>query len=534
MKQAIAALLERIRGNGSGDQDDIVRRSCLDAAAEPPATKAPPIAMSYFIRVRNIGDLVNPIAVQHATGRPTVWKSRAAGEHLLGIGSILHWAKPLSHVWGTGLMSPEAGIGGLDGERVWALRGKLTYSCLKPELGGLRDVPLGDPGYLIGRRLATLSPPRVPTHRLGVVPHYLDREHPGIESVRDQDGVAILDVRDPPPAFFAQMMACEAIASSSLHGLIFAEALGIPNVWVDFRDESPERAFKYHDWFSLADRPQAAPLRIEAQAKATEVRAASALHDVKIDEHALRAAVPRAVLDDLSVAPTKAPRIVHVLSCRRKPLPIFLTCGNLGGGLHDLAAAYRRQSMRTELILVDGGAGGDDTRVAIGRLQEDGALVRVIDPGTPAQQTASLHRVIRLHFKRWGEPARFAVASGGVDFSATSPDALALYDELLDRFPKADGVGPMLRIQDLPPGHPALGREITRHWLRPRTTCRTSLGPVGVVSASLVGTFALCRADDKFPPPRSGLRVHHPFDARNLDWIEPAVRSRMPVRRLYW
>jgi hypothetical protein len=534
MKGVLASLFDRLRSNGSGDQDDIVRRSCLDAAAEPPAAKAPPIAVSYFIRVRNIGDLINPIAVQHATGRPAAWKTRAAGEHLVAIGSILHWAKPLSHVWGTGLMSPEAGIGELDGERVWALRGKLTYSCLKPELAGLRDVPLGDPGYLIGRRLAALSPAPAATHRLGVVPHYFDREHPGVASLRDQDGVAILDVRDPPPTFFAQMMACEAIASSSLHGLIFAEALGIPNVWVDFREESPERAFKYHDWFSLADRPQAAPLRVEAQPKAAELRTASALHDVKIDEHALSTAVPHAVLDDLSVAPAKAPRIVHVLTCRRKPLPIFLSCGNLGQRLRDVAAAYRRQSMRTELILVDGGEGGEDTQEAIGQLQEDGALVRVIDPGTPAQQAASLHRVIRLYFKRWGEPARFAVASGAVDFSATLPDALALYDELLDRFPKADGVGPMLRIENLPPGHPALGREITRHWLRPRITCRTSLGPVGVVAANLVGTFALCRADDKFPPPKSGLRVHHPFDARNLDWIAPAARSQRPVRRLYW
>jgi len=530
--KAIAALLDRIRSVGANDQDDIVRRSCLDPAAEPPDTKAPPIALSYFIKVRNIGDLVSPIAVQYATGRPTVWRRPASGEHLLGIGSILHWAKPHSHVWGAGLLSPEHGIGRLEGERVWALRGKLTFECLKPELAELRDVPLGDPGYLVARRLAALMPPLTPTHRLGIVPHYIDRDHPWIASVRAEDGVAVLDVRDPAPAFFAQMAACAAIASSSLHGLIFAEALGIPNVWLDLRPEDPKREFKYHDWFSLAEHPQSAPLRVERQPKAADVVAASALHDIRIDEQALRTAVPRSVLDELSVVPAKAPRIVHFLNCRRKPLPIFLNCGNLGHRLHDLAAAYRRQSARTELILVDGGDGGEETQQAIGQLQQDGALVRIIDPGAPDQQATSLQRVIRLYFKRWSEPGRFAIASGAIDFSASSPDALALYDELLDRLPTIGAVGPMLRIQDLPFGHPALSAEIAAHWLQERSSCPTSFGPVGVVPARLAGTFALCRADDKHPPPEIGLRVHHPFDARNLAWT--AMAQERPARRLYW
>lgn len=532
MKVALASLFDRIRGGGSADRDDIVRRSCLEADAEPPATKAPPIAVSYFIRVRNIGDLINPVAVQYATGRPTQWKTRAAGEHLLPIGSILHWAKPLSHVWGSGLLSPGNGIGELEGEHVWALRGKLTYSCLKPELAGLRDVPLGDPGYLVARRLAALLPPRAPAYRLGVVPHYADRDHPAVAALRAQDGVAVLDVRDPAPAFFAQMAACATIASSSLHGLVFAEALGIPNVWLDFRPENPDVQFKYHDWFSVAERPQSAPLRAEQTLAAADLAAASTLHDVRIDEAALRTAVPRSVLDDLSVAPQKAPRIVHALACRRRPLPIFLRCGNLGHRLVDLAEAYRRQSMRTELILIDTGDGGDETQAAVQQLQQDGALVRVVDPGAAEQQAMSLHRLLRLHFRRWGEPGRYAVASAAVDFSASSPDAFALYDELIDRCPEVAGVGPMLRIQELPFGHPALAAEIAQHWLPERTVRQTSLGPVGVVATELGGTFALCRADETFSPPKFGLRVHHPYDAHNLDWT--ATEPARPARRLYW
>ena len=556
----ITALLDRIRNLGSGAAgEDIVRQSCLDPAAQAAVPHGRPIALSYSLKVKNIGDRVSPIAVQYATGRPSVWAPRAAGASLLGIGSILHTASALSHVWGTGLESPEAGFGDVRGEHIWALRGKLTHALLAHEVTGLRDVPLGDPGYLVGRRIAALAPARSPTHRLGIVPHFTDRDHPAIAHLRGQDGVAILDVRDPEPLFFAQMMACEAIAGSSLNGLIFAEALGIPNAWLDFGPERPEVEFKFHDWFSLAQKPPPAPIRIGEKPEAGELIAAGALHDMTIDETALRRAVPSVVLDELSVSRGKAARLVPVLACRKRPLPIFLMCSTQGKRLHDIAAAYRRQSVATELVLIDTGSVDEATRDAIDRLQQGGAIARAIDPDTPDQQAISLRRVIRLYFKDWGEPTRFAIATGAIDFSAASPDSFALYDELLDRFPKVGGVGPMLRIRDLLRDHPAVvDREIATHWSQEPTWCETSLGRVAIVQSSLAGTFALCRADGPYHAPEAGLRVHHPFDARDLDWaasptggtlehdfyydiergpndeLAMVTRALLPSRRLNW
>ena len=344
----------------------------------------------------------------------------------------------------------------------------------------------------------------------------------------------MLDVRDPAPKFFAQMMSCEAIASSSLHGLIFAEALGIANAWLDFGPEDSDHEFKYRDWFSLADQPQEAPLRIDAEPSAGDLIATAALHDVKIDESALRGAIPAEALEELSVSRGRATRIVHVLACRRRPLPIFLPCGDLGNRLEEVAASYRTQSVPSQLILVDGGDGGPETEAATGRLEQQGAIVRGIDPGTAEEQEKSLQRVIQLHLKDWGEPQRFAIASGAVDFSIAPLDTFALYDELLDRFPEVEGVGPMLRVQDLPRDHPVLHREIAAHWVGERFWCETSAGRVSLVRSSLAGNFALCRADGRYLPPRSGLRVHRPFEARNLDWVEPATHTPPKARRLYW
>jgi hypothetical protein len=519
------ALLGRFRRFGSGATSDaswIVRQSCFDRAGQDTAALGRPIAISHRIDMNNIGDRSNPIAVQFATGRPTFWTPPAIRPSLLGIGAILHWATAKSHVWGTGMTAPDLGSGGLRAERVWALRGKLTHANLARQLVGLRDVPLGDPGYLVGRCIAALMPARAPIHQLGIVPHFKDRNHPAIGHLRCQDGVVVLGGWDPDPAFFKQMMACEAIASSSLHGLIFAEAAGIPNTWVDFASEGTTSTFKYHDWFSLAKKPPQHPLRLTASPDAANIIASCALHEMAVDENALRRAVPSAALDELRLPRHKAPRIVHFLTCRRRPIPIFLICGNQGHRLHDLVAAYRKQSLPSEPILVAADSVDQETSDAIDRLRREGAIARGLGPRTPDQQARSLRDVIRLHFKDWGEPQRFAVATGSVDFSIASADSFAVYDELLNCFPAISGAGPMLRIRDLPQDMPHFARimsaEIAAHWQRPPRWCETSFGPAAIVNSSLGGTFALRRAGEKYNEPGNGLRVHYPFEARNLDW----------------
>lgn len=488
----LADLLDRVRGLAAGaprGSTDIVRDACLEPAPQL-APRPDVIPLCYFIGTRNIGDRISPITVEQATGRPTQWMRRPKGPHLIGLGSILTWSTPQSHIWGTGIMYPVRGVGGVRPERIWALRGKLTRDHVARQVTGLRDVPLGDPGWLLARHLATLTPRRAATHALGIVPHYLHRDHPGIAHLRQQDGVIVLDVRDPEPAFFAPMMACEAIASSSLHGLIFAEALGIPNVWLDIDTGHPERAFKYWDWFSLAEQPPPTPHQLGAAPAARDLIAQAALHDIKIDEAALRTAIPRRALDELKHSGFAAPRIVHALACRRRALPIFVICRGGKSRLPAAAAAYARQSMATEII--------------------------------PLKAGNDLSRAIHGHFRRWGEPARYAVADDSIDFSIASSDALALYDEFLDRFPAAGGVGPMLRISDIPRSHPAFARivsaEIAAHWCRPPLWHETSFGRVAFARSSLAGTFALYRAGEKYAGPGEGLRVHYPFEARKLGW----------------
>jgi len=64
---------------------------------------------------------------------------------------------------------------------------------------------------------------------------------------------------------------CECIASSSLHGLIVADAYKIPNVWIRFGDDTFEGEFKYLDYFSGVGRKTKEPLRITNSTTIEEV-----------------------------------------------------------------------------------------------------------------------------------------------------------------------------------------------------------------------------------------------------------------------
>jgi len=193
---------------------------------------------------------------------------------MLSIGSILgkaalykphHFIKPskwLSRsidVWGSGMLTPYTHFGWCR-MRFHAVRGHLTASHV-PSRNHRADMALGDPGLLADRLLSDQQR-SVKKYAVGLIPHIHDRNHPEILKIAENEGVRIINVFNHPMDVIEQIAQCDFIYSTSLHGLIIADSLRIPNAWVRGCDEVAARDFKFRDYYSVFGIENPAPIEI--------------------------------------------------------------------------------------------------------------------------------------------------------------------------------------------------------------------------------------------------------------------------------
>lgn len=136
-------------------------------------------------------------------------------------GSILHHMPQDWHgfVLGTGSLYPDSEFPRQ--ATYMALRGPLTAKLVYGSDEYPSDIALGDPG-LLANELVT------PGHRtwdLGIVPHWSDTE---LAQRFMHKGALVIDVAADPLLVVKQISECKGIVSSSLHGIIVADSLGIP------------------------------------------------------------------------------------------------------------------------------------------------------------------------------------------------------------------------------------------------------------------------------------------------------------------
>lgn len=217
------------------------------------------IPLYYFSEVPNVGDLLSPYIVSRVSGRPVYRMRSGRITNLCAIGSILGAAGPKSHVWGSGSIDGAPLGDRVDPARIHALRGRKTLELVRRKFDVPERMPLGDPALLTPRYF---RPRAGVSHRYGIIPHVRDLDLvDGL--LKRADGHAMLvDVRKEPEAFITDLVSCEMVLSSSLHGLILADAYGIPNVWAVFSDRLRGASFKFEDYYSTTDTPDRRPLSL--------------------------------------------------------------------------------------------------------------------------------------------------------------------------------------------------------------------------------------------------------------------------------
>jgi pyruvyltransferase len=248
------------------------------------------IVLKQFTRVPNAGDKASAAIVAHLTGESVtvVGEEESALPNLLAIGSILHWSDSSSVIWGTGLISAERNVKAKP-RAVLATRGHLTRRRLL-EMGIDSPATVGDPGVFLPEVFA----PATPANVFGVVPHYLDRDEPFVVRSRQAGGV-IVDPLAPLPEYVRLLTSCRKIISSSLHGLIFGHAYGIPSVWISLSDRVIGNGFKFYDYYSSVGLSAESVNACGHDDPLSKVLDSCHLPTLPIDKEALRASLLAAV-----------------------------------------------------------------------------------------------------------------------------------------------------------------------------------------------------------------------------------------------
>lgn len=210
----------------------------------------------------NYGDILSAYIVSKVSGLEAVFYNAPAARkklfkkpYLMAIGSILQYATTKATVWGSGIISKEDTPGAAT---YCAVRGPLSRKRILA-LGHSCPEVYGDPALVLPRLYA---PTIQKKHALGIIPHYVDYK---AACKTYGDSLPVIDLMtDDFLKTTDEILACEAIISSSLHGLIVAHAYGIPAIWVQFSNKLSGDNTKYADYFmSVGLTPYTAQLLTE-------------------------------------------------------------------------------------------------------------------------------------------------------------------------------------------------------------------------------------------------------------------------------
>ncbi|MCW2760885.1 MAG: hypothetical protein JWR85_1086 [Marmoricola sp.] len=204
------------------------------------------VPVRWWAKADNFGDLLSPWLIAKMTGRVVV-QADPEKPHYLAIGSILNLANSHSEVWGSGSFGTEA-RGRLSPEATYAaVRGPLSRARLHA-----RHIPCpevyGDPALLAP---AYFAPKVVRTHKYGIVVRWSERRWRQTEIDPD---VKVIDLGTTDiEGVIEEMLSCRFIVTGSLHGLILADAYGIPNAWALSRSAYGGE-YKFFDYFSTVNK----------------------------------------------------------------------------------------------------------------------------------------------------------------------------------------------------------------------------------------------------------------------------------------
>lgn len=189
----------------------------------------------------NAGDNIGPWLVEQLAGEFPIWTDDREVSKVLLCGSILNHAKANTRVWGAGLASMKDSVL-QDGLTICAVRGPLTRAIVLAHDVRCPEV-YGDPALLTSRLVPR---PVKPSGLVAVIPHYVDGPRCAWW-LSGRTDVVVVNPLWPVERYVASVSSARAVVSSSLHGIILADAFGLPRCWASFSDSVGGDGTKFRD-----------------------------------------------------------------------------------------------------------------------------------------------------------------------------------------------------------------------------------------------------------------------------------------------
>lgn len=227
-----------------------------------------------YSKINNAGDLLNEYLLERVFSVPYVRDVSAWTLEMTGIGSFLDilflqkkltkqsikkglkyiYEKPQQYkcvTWGTGFIKDF----GKDLKKpirkninFMAVRGEKSKDCLEKVLGKKISPVLGDGGILVSYLLEKKNQKK---YSISIIPHFREYNCRQIEEIKNKyQNIHIIDLRNSALEVIKQIDESEIILSSSLHGLIMADSLRVPNKRIYFTDKPLGTGFKFDDYYS--------------------------------------------------------------------------------------------------------------------------------------------------------------------------------------------------------------------------------------------------------------------------------------------
>lgn len=220
------------------------------------STKRDQASTENLVRLRwwgkqpNLGDALSPIVFIWMLDQKGYTPTHRTKKNIdfFGIGSIIGFSDADAVIWGSGIISQSLFDAVYENREtvkydVRAVRGPVTKSLLEACGYDCKGVVYGDPAIIMPK----IYYPKIgeKKYKCSLILHHSTGNK---ERYRESYHCIPVETEDYK-SFIDEIVASELIISSSLHGIILAEAYGVPAVLLNENGFLDRQIMKYFDWY---------------------------------------------------------------------------------------------------------------------------------------------------------------------------------------------------------------------------------------------------------------------------------------------